>query len=68
MFNLAHNSHLIFHLLVQHPVLHELPLVELLRCERLATKPQCHFVYRRESASADLAHAVVLVRAVPWPR
>lgn len=66
MLDSLHDPHLILYFLIQNAVLHELALVEFLRCVGLAGELHGHLVYRGESTSADFAHAIVLVRASPW--
>lgn len=65
--DLLHDVHLVLHLLIQDAVLHELALVELLCRVRLTGELHGHFMYRGESTSANFAHTIVFVRAVPWP-
>jgi hypothetical protein len=67
MLDLPHDVHLVFYLLIQNAVLHEFSFIEFLRRVRLTGKFVCHFVYRGESAPANLAHPVVFVRAGPRP-
>ena len=61
MLDLPHDVHLVFYLLIQNAVLHELPFIEFLRREGLPSEPPCDFVYGGEGAPANLADAVVLV-------
>ncbi len=53
MFNLLHNLHFIFNLLIQDTVLDKTPLLELLRSIRLPIILGSHFVHDGESTLAD---------------
>ena len=63
-----HNLHLILNFLVQDAILHEAPLVEFFGGVWLAVILGRDFVYRGECAFTNLADAVVLCRAIPFPR
>lgn len=65
MFDSLHDVHFVFHLLIENAVLHKLALVEFFRGVGVAGELEGHLMNGSESASADFAHAVVLVGAVP---
>lgn len=62
-----HDPHLVFHLLIEHAVLHKLSLVEFFGSIRPPVEFCGHLVHSCEGALADSANPVVFAGAVPLP-
>ncbi len=60
-----HDFHLIFHFLVEHTVFHEASFVDFFGRIGFAVKLGCYFVYCGKGTFSNLAHTVVMLRAIP---
>lgn len=67
MLNKLHDLHLIFDLVVERTILHELSLVQLFGSVRLAAVSRRHLVHGGEGPSPDLADFLILAGLGPTP-
>lgn len=63
--HLAHNLHLILHLLIQHSILNEAAFLELLGSVRFSVIFGCDFVNNRKGSLANHAYPVVFAGSSP---
>ncbi len=61
MLGIFHDFHLVFHLLVQHSILHEAAFLQLLCCVWFAIELGSHLMHSGKGAFSDMTYPVVFL-------